>query len=330
MGDDKRRIGRDEMNLAEFPLGLLADRADATVKTLVFEGEHGRLTITGSDAYGLPTAPDADVIVALLHLTKVQSDFTSPTVTFTRYELLRLLGWTGKGRDYQRLEDSLRRWVGVTLFYDGSWWDNSIKCRVDASFHILDSVTVYDHETRRMLHARQQPAPLSSFTWGKAFFASCQADNIKRLDLTTYFGLRSAVSKQLYRFLDKRFYLRPEWTFDLHELAFERVGLSRSYTAAKVKEKIRPALEELTAIGFLEPMTPAERYANTRRGRWRIRLVRGSADKATEAAGPPAIEADIPAVVSELIARGITPATAATLAGAHPAEKIAGPVCVKI
>jgi len=327
MGDDERRIGRDEMNLAEFPLGLLADRADATVKTLTFDGEHGRLTITGSDAYGLPTAPDADVIVALLHLTKVQNDFTSPSVTFTRYELLRLLGWTGKGRDYQRLEDSLKRWVGVTLFYDGSWWDNSIKCRVDASFHILDSVMVYDQETRRTLHARQQPLPLSSFTWGKAFFASCQADNIKRLDLDTYFGLRSAVSKQLYRFLDKRFYLRRDWSFDLHELAFEHVGLSRNYTAAKLKEKIRPALLELEEIGFLEALEATDRYIKTGRGRWRIRLVRKAPGRGLQIEAVPAPpQAEIqtrPAVITALVARGITPATAVRLAEEYPADRIA-------
>ena len=53
MGGDKegRRIGRDEMNLAEFPITLLTDRAPKGVKTLAFEGRHGKLTVTGSDAY---------------------------------------------------------------------------------------------------------------------------------------------------------------------------------------------------------------------------------------------------------------------------------------
>jgi hypothetical protein len=63
MGDedkDARRIGRDEMNLAEFPITLLADRAPEGVKTLVFEDKHGTLTVVGSDDYGLPTAPDSE------------------------------------------------------------------------------------------------------------------------------------------------------------------------------------------------------------------------------------------------------------------------------
>ncbi len=79
MGDedkDARRVGRDEMNLAEFPITLLADRVPEGCKTLVFEDRHGKLTVVGSEDLGLPTAPDSDVIVALLHLTKLRNDFT--------------------------------------------------------------------------------------------------------------------------------------------------------------------------------------------------------------------------------------------------------------
>ncbi|MBV8234845.1 MAG: replication initiator protein A [Planctomycetaceae bacterium] len=71
-----RRIGRDEMNLAEFPIALIAERVPPRCKTLVFEGQHGKLTVTGSDVYGLPTAPDSDVIVGLIQLTKLRNDAT--------------------------------------------------------------------------------------------------------------------------------------------------------------------------------------------------------------------------------------------------------------
>ena len=61
--------GKDELNLAEFPLCALGDRRDPTQKTLLFEDtiwdgtRHvpRQLTITGSDAYGLPTALDDEV-----------------------------------------------------------------------------------------------------------------------------------------------------------------------------------------------------------------------------------------------------------------------------
>ena len=48
--------------------------------------------------------------------------------------------------------------------------------------------------------------------------------------------------------LGKRFYVQGDWTFDLNEIAFDRVGLSRSYTdAGKIKEKLQPAIDELEA-----------------------------------------------------------------------------------
>ena len=48
-GEDLRRVGRDEMNLCEFPIASLADRVSPGCKTMVFEDRHGRLTVSGSD-----------------------------------------------------------------------------------------------------------------------------------------------------------------------------------------------------------------------------------------------------------------------------------------
>jgi hypothetical protein len=112
-------------------------------------------------------------------------------------------------------------------------------------------VTILDEEMKRRLRTRQKPLPPSTFTWGKRFFQSFRANNLKKLDVAIYFGLRSAISKQLYRFLDKRFYVRPEWVFPLRDLAWGHVGLSRGYTDAKIKEKLRPALGDRQQLLYL-------------------------------------------------------------------------------
>ncbi len=266
-------IGRDEMNLAEFPITLLADYAPKGEKTLRFRGGNGRLTVTGSDEYGLPTASDADVIVALIYLTKLRNDFQDVKVNFSRYELIKLLNWPDKGSSYSRLDQALNRWAGVLLIYDKCWWNNKTKRYVSAKMHILESVVITEPGKTRT--GRSHPL-LSIFTWNKTFIESCQADNLRQLDLDTYFSLRSAVSKRLYRFLGKRFYLQREYSFDLHEIAFDRVGLSRSYApnAGKIKEKLQPAIDELERIGFLEPLSRDDRYSRIDRGQWTIRLTR--------------------------------------------------------
>ena len=322
--DLARHVGRDEMNLAEFPITLLTDRAPDGVKTIEFETDGGRLVVSGSDAQGLPTAFDADVIVGLIQLTKIRNNFTDPTVSFTRYELLKLLGWPDRGAYYARLDESLHRWVGVTLRYEDAWWDNEIKTHVDASFHILESVVILEQTVRDRLRARgQQSMPFSTFTWNKLFFKSCQADNLKRLDLETYLSLGSSITKQMYRFLDKRFYARREWSFDLREFAFGHIGLSRNYTAAKIKEKLQPAIDELEALGFIAKADREGRYEKVARGEWKIKFTRrDDRGDAPAPAGAPELPPTAKEIREALIARGVTAATAAELAGSKPEQLI--------
>jgi Replication initiator protein A len=320
-GKDARQVGRDEMNLAEFPIAVLTETRPKGMSTLQFKGANGTLTVIGSEAYGLPTAIDADVIIGLLQLTKARTDFTERKVGFTRHELLRLLGWPDRGRYYQRLEESLDRWTTVTLKYDNCWWDNKAKHRISARFHILSNVVISERPGRRRVQTeRQRGLPLSYFTWDEIFFESCQDGNLKRLDLDTYFSLKSAVSKQTYRFLDKRFYHRPAWTFDLREFAHEHVGLGRNYADnGKLKEKLRPAIEELESIGFLEPMTPAERYIKVGRGDWNIRVVR-KLPPPTEPKPEPKPEPT--GLERELIDRGVTASKARELVRDYSEDRI--------
>jgi hypothetical protein len=319
--------GRDEMNLAEFPITLLTDRSPRDQKTLRYEDAHGKLLITGSDAYGLPTAADADVIVALMQITKLKNNFTNPTVAFSRYELLKILTWPDTGKFYKRLAESLYRWSTTSLHYQGAWWDNNKKKNVNVVMHILESIVLVERGSSDGQHS----LPSSEFTWNRIFLESCQANNLKNLDLGIYFALDHPSSKRLYRFLDKRFYRgRNDWTFDLREIAFERVGLSRNYdgNAAKIREKLQPAIEELEAIGFLEPMIKDERYE--RKGRdWTVRLVkRGSlaappTPTQAQAAAKLALP-ESPSIEWELIRRGVTAAKAERLAREHPAQVIEG------
>ena len=123
----------------------------------------------------------------------------------------------------------------------------------------------------------------------------------------------------MFRFLDKRFYHRRRWEFDLKEFAFEHVGLTRAYRDnGRIKSKLDPAIEELTAVGFLEPLDRAERYVKVRQGRWKIVLIQ----KGPGAEPPPAAGPDPPELEGELIARGVAPATAAGLVRGHPAPRI--------
>ncbi|MGE3818774.1 MAG: replication initiator protein A [Isosphaeraceae bacterium] len=334
-------VWKDELNLAEFPIAALTDRVPDGQTTLVFEDRLERrdsppivrrLTIMGTHKHGLPTSLDDEVLVGLIQLTKRRNNFTDPKVQFSRYELIELLGWPQSGQSYKRIEEALHRWVGVLLMYENAWWDNAAKSWVDENFHVLDNVTLYDRERRRpsakskastgkggSAKADKTPLPLSSFRWNEVIFQSFQSGNLKQLDLEFYLRLRLPTTKRMFRFLDKRFYRRVRLDFDLRTLACEHIGMSRSYAPTELKRRLKPALDELEQLGFLEPLSPEERYCYVRRGTWRIILIRGGAG------GPgPADDAGRPGseLVEALKARGVTQKTAAELVATHPASRI--------
>ena len=322
-------IGTDELNLAEFPLAVLSSRVPSETKTLVFEdrikdqkrGEFitRRLTITAADKYGLPTALDEDVIVGLIQLTKASNNFTDRTVNFSRYALVNLLGWPDNGQSYKRIEDSLKRWVGVTLSYEKAWWDRPSKRWLDEHFHILDNVKLVSQETR----ARHSGAggkmdlPLSSFSWNSVVFRSFEADNVKRLDLKLYFRLTLAPAKRAFRFLDKRFYRRSRVEFDLRQFACEKVGLSKNYDIAKIKEKLHPSIEELERVKFIEPSSRDERYLQQKPGVWKIVLVKREEPRRQSDSSD-----EISDLETELNSRGVSPHRAKKFVNRYPAERI--------
>jgi len=330
--------GRDEMNLCEYPIALLADRAPKDQKTVHYHNRDETLTITGSDLLGLPTALDIDVIIALMALTKAKTNFESRTVRFTRYELLRVLGWADRGYYYKRLSESLNRWVGVMLIFKRSWWDNELKTKGNKSLHILETANVVEQGDRKSSRSRRAEAPLSYVRWSEEFFRSFQANNLKRLDLDIYFSLESSITKQLYRFLDKRFYKKPAWSFDVRTLACEHIGMTRNYETWRLKQKLQPAIEELTEKGFLTPADPDDRFTKTGKGEWTVHfqsngdpaspvpfaeVVEADDDPEPPESGPESAPDGPAALVRELVDRGVTEKTAVELASTYPANRVA-------
>ncbi len=318
--------GRDELNLAEFPLAAIADRVPDNQKTLVFEDKifdsgksemiTRRLTISASDKYGLPTSLDDEVILGLIQLTK-QKRFSERKVNFSRYQLIQILGWRHEGRSYDRLEKSLKRWLGVTLYYDKAWWDKDEQTWVDENFHILEQVTLYDQERRlkRLRSANTEP-PLSSFAWNEVVFRSFKSGYLKAIDLGVFRQLEYAAAKRMYRFLDKRFYHKPRWEFDLMEFACEHIGLSRNYDTGQLKRRLQPSIAELEAVGFLEVMPIPQRFVKISRGEWRLVFIK----KAVAAVEPPSNEAAV--LIKRLSDRGVTPSVARELVRDFPQELV--------
>ncbi len=274
------RYWRDELNFAEFPLAALDKNSRA--ESLVFEDRiydksarshvTRRLTVSPSREFGLPTALDEEVLLGLIQLT-AKGAFADRRLHFTRYELIAELGWSQGTKSYSRIDKSLRKWTGVTLYYDNAWRDHAEKAWVTEHFHVIDRATLLDRERRcrRLKQAPEDPtAGKSSIVWNELVFNSFEAGYIKKLDFAFLQSLRKPTSKRLYRFLGKRFYFGDTCSFELRNLACEHMGLSKSYSNSKLRERLGPAIEELTSSGFLACLPAATQFKRVRRGEWRV------------------------------------------------------------
>lgn len=253
-------FSRDEMNLAEFPLAVLSTRSNPQIKTLEFSDTQRLKTgelierkwiITGADKFGLPTSTDDDVVLGLIKLT-MDSGFRDRKVYFTRYELLKALRWSTEGRSYKRLIKSLDRLSGARIRASNAFYDNTSKAHQTVNFGIIDAYEINDGRGSKSL-SDENGGPQSFFIWSEVLFSSFQAGFIKKLDLDLYFNLTSAVSRRLYRYLDKHFYFRQNIERKLLPFAFEKLGLSRNYKyVSSIKQQLESALEELKSYNFLE------------------------------------------------------------------------------
>lgn len=321
ISDPVMKIGRDEMNWAEFPLGGLASRTPKGTNSLAFEDRvwdkrqkawvNKRLTVAASTEYGLPTASDDEVILGLLQLTHA-GRFADRKLAFVPAELFRVLGWREEGRSYSRLEKSLKRWVGVTLYYDHAWWDKGLKAWMDEHFHLLDNVVI-PRSRKKPAKSRDQRQRLPwTVTWNQTVFRSFEDGYLRKLDMTVFRKLRSVATKRMFRFLDKRFYFTNRLTFDLRRFACERIGFSRRDDNSQLKRRLDRAIGELVDVGFLKPMPRTQRYRQIRRGEWEVAFTRTQEPKRAKSRTS---ISDF--LESALISRGVREPVAAGLVREH-------------
>ena len=273
------RDGRDEMNLVEFPFATLSERSGDT-KVLEFQVDDydklagkpviRKLTVTGDAKYGLPTAKDEEVYLALLQVTKLHNDFSEPKVYFTRSELIKLMGWKNRDWAYRRINTAFCRLTGVRLFYENAWRDNTKKrFRNQGGFALLDSFELRDGRIRSP--DGDEAERLSEFRWNSVIFESFQSGYLKKLDYSKVREL-GAIARRIYRYLDKHFHPphRTTITPNLKVFAFEHVGVSRKNDSAQIRRILTKPIDELVKHGFLMPNARRFQKVSGQRGEWEV------------------------------------------------------------
>jgi len=268
--------GRDEMNLVEFPFATLSRRpslGSIKCQRWVTDGKGTRhpqrWVVQGGSESGLPTEFDERVYVALMAVTKRQG-YSQRKVSFSVYQLLKIMGESSDSKHYRSVERSLERLLRASIVAEGAFWDAKEKGLVHLinGFHLIESYWLAYKESDPAVAAKE--GVRGYIVWGQEIWNSFRDGYLKQLDLGLFFGLRTPVARRLYRFLDKKLHKRRRLEIDIFQLS-QQLGMAWYRYPAKVREKLQPGIDELVAIGYL-----ASGEMIKVKGYTRMRFVKGS------------------------------------------------------
>jgi len=177
------------------------------------------------------------------------------TSYFYRGSILKLLGWNFGGSSYERLIKAFNQLLGISITTN-AFWDNENKTYKKIGFGVLSNYEFFEKEKagRKSKFNNQPTLPLGYFRWDDELFKSFQKGNIKTLNTSLYFSLKSYTAKRLYRFVDKKLYKQQSFEIDLFKLAFEKLEMiGESYKhPSKIIQNLKPAMEELKERGIAQ------------------------------------------------------------------------------
>src|ERR1051326_4486994 len=243
------RLSQEEINLTEFPIALLSDRAQKNKRTMRrFTSGNKVWEIHGDPEHGFPTHLDHEVYVILMEVTYEQG--FPERVLFSRHDLLRRLGWGFSATRYARLQQALDCWAGVKIRTINSFYDKTNKKWLDRHiFHLLEESRSIEQDDGE----RSTEGATAWFRWSETIRQSMQARYLKPLDVDLFLKLKSAVAQMLYRYLDaKRLNGKVTFQQSIITLGKQHLGMPEQYYPSQIKRLLDPAHEELIATGFLE------------------------------------------------------------------------------
>jgi nucleoside-diphosphate-sugar epimerase len=256
------RLGKDEMNLIEHPFAMLWQREPGdSVIFHEWDQVHpvtGKIlratwTVTGAKEYGLPTAGDERVYLVLMELSR-ESSFRERSVGFSRHEVVKRLGWSHNDRSYGMLEDAFNRLTGVTIYAKNAFWNPKRKTYSTGAFHMLEHFLIENESPGRI--GESGKARVSFFAWSEFVFESFQNGYIRSIDLDFALSLSGDIALRLYRYLDKKAWDgRHKFEIDIFNLCIGHLGMKPNIYPSKLRERLKPAHEELIERGFLKSVS---------------------------------------------------------------------------
>ena len=234
-GEDvmKNDFIKQSINFLEYPLWFQDDRlAEKLPLGQVWSDREGYVYRSG---YKIPVKTDG--IFLLYLLLQSQSNNYAESLSLTRYQIIKECGKTISKVWYDRLEESLNRWLRVDISFKGSFYDGQKYSNM--AFHIINSWKL--NENTKKLEVTFSPEFLQMMR-GRRFFKYINFTEFKRLD--------SSLATRLYELLSKTFHGRDSWEIEAMKLA-KKIPLALKYPS-DVIVKIKVAINRINKYTKLQ------------------------------------------------------------------------------
>ncbi len=230
---------KQDINFLEKPIWFLTQKS----------GEEGKVwkDIEGYEyraGYKLPD--EIDILFLMYFFLRSQEKNFKQHMIFTRYEVVKACGLTLCKQNYERLEDSLKRWVSVTIAFKGTFYDG--KEYKSILFHILETAKIRKEDGRIEL------------TFNADFLLKIKESKFfKYINFDHYRSLKRSVSRRLFEILCKSFKGRIFWKIDLVKLGIKLTLSKRKVPSPQGELKevmfhsdvlvaIKPAINEINKL----------------------------------------------------------------------------------
>lgn len=265
--DNQELVSREEMNVVEYPIGILADRvprdpqSGREIKTLRFQawrknekGERIQTSwiVSGTDECGLPRGFDFCVLFLITQIW-AESDFKTKRIQVgSIYGMLQRMGMPPSGQNYVRVTDALNRLVGTTYYTKNAVWDPQAKTYLrQYTFSLFSSFRLYDPVPGK---SGADALPFGYVMATDEFYELIQHGYFKTIDAARFWRLPSAYTRRLFQFLDKRKIHGGRQKLGIYYLA-KKLGTPdetlQGYRPARLRGVLEPHFAALVADGYL-------------------------------------------------------------------------------
>jgi hypothetical protein len=223
LSSSRKLVIKQDINLLEYPLWFQDERSKPGS---IWQDKEGYTYIAGRK---LPTK--VDILFLYYLVLQQQQKRKREKLILSRCKMLRDCGVQDSNHWYQRLEESLDRWMQVEVKFDGTFYADGIKLE-KVSFGIINDWGI--EEGTKRLWVCLSPLFLTRLENTKYF---------KLVEFNTIKALRSPLAIRLYEILSKSFKDRDTWLIDAMKLA-RKIPMAEKYPS-DVIPKLNAALNRI-------------------------------------------------------------------------------------